>query len=266
MFTVDVPQDSTWGVVIKLDLVAQPEQINKDMILVYGSADPAPNPGELMLTQLIAKKLGIRWRFFVYQHGKNLGTLQHELVIPEGIFRLEEILPVEVSLRTLAKEIWELRQEPVIVAHLPEQGKDVRKVRATSEGGVPDISLDELHNKGGWLGGNGIHYFLRKYAEVNPEILYICPFQQKGRVYEIYKGVERRLFILTPFVRIAPPPEEAPQGWEPITWGRWCSVSGYQNLAAEWIKWEIENFFRWGRPLRIEIPWEWWRHFSGFSG
>jgi hypothetical protein len=237
-----------------LGLVAQPKP---DQVVVYGSADPLPNPAELMLTQLVAHRLGIGWRFFVHRHGKNLVLdVPENCVNPPGVFYFENIIPEDINLRALAEEVWRFREEPVVIAHRPD-GRSIRASKKVKD--VPDVTISQLHAKGGWPGGSAIHFLLRRYAEKHPEVLYICPFQQKGRVYEIYKGVGRGLFILTPFVRIAPPSEEAPGGWEPLSWKRWRSLpAAARRLARSWIKQELKNFFRWGGPPRIEIPWGWW--------
>jgi len=246
-------EGTTWGVVAELGLVAQPDEMSNGIVM-YGSADPAPNPAELILTQLTASQLGLPWRFFIYIHGRNLVLSDsYSRPIPRWVSPLEELIP-EVSLRQLAEDVWRLRQEPAVVAHRP----DGRPIRATSKTkDIPDITLSRLHQMGGWLGGSGIHYLLRKYAEKHHEVLYICPFQTKGRVYEIYRGFGRELFVLTPFVRFSP--RFAPQGWEPITWYEWLSLpAAARRRARRWIKQELKNFFCRGEPRRIEVPWGWW--------
>lgn len=243
-------EGTTWSVVSELGLVAQPES---DQVLVYGSADPAPNPAELILTQLTAGQLGLPWRFFIYLHGKNLGGTGQEFNIPE-VFYFENIIPEDMNIRDLAEVIWNLRREPVIVAHRPD-GRPVRATKKVND--IPDLTLSQLYKMGGWLGGAAIHYFLRKYAEEHSEILYICPFQMKGLVYQIYQGVGRGLFVLTPFVRIAPP--KAPAGWEPLTWREWLALpASARRRARRIIRRELKNFSRRLEPKRIEIPWEWW--------
>jgi len=241
----------SWGVVQKLGLVAQPQP---GLVLVYGSADPLPNPAELLLTQLVANKLGLGWRFFVYRNGKNLALDAGDYVNPPGVFNLESIIPEELSLRQLAKEIWNLRGEPVVIAHHP----DGRPIRATSKTkNIPNVTLGQLHTEGGWFGGNTIHFLLRKYAEEHTEVVYLCPFQTKGLVYRVYEGIDRPLFILTPFIRIAP--KEVFEGWEPITWSEWLSLpAAARRQARRIIRRELERFFRRGEPRRIEVPWGWW--------
>lgn len=254
----EIPQDSNWGVVSRLGLEIVPKKLNGPRTLVYGSADPLPNPAELILIQLTASKLGLGWRFFVYKHGRNL-----PMFVPEnwnnlpGVFDLENIVPSDLSLRELAKEIFLLRREPVIVAHRP----DGRTIRATSTklADIPDITINVLHEQGGWLGGAAIHFILRLWAEKDPGVVYLCPFSSKGRVYEVYKGVGRQLFVLSPFVHIQPPPSMTSNVWEPITWNLWRTIPATARRHA-WrlIRREIKRFFRWGEPRRIEIPWGWW--------
>jgi len=249
-------EGTTWGVVTELGLVAQPDEMSNGIVM-YGSADPAPNPAELILTQLVASRLGMPWRFFVYRHGKNFAknTESSWYFNPPGVFDLERITPA-VNLRELAAEIWNLRHEPVIIAHRPD-GRPIRATAKTKD--VPSLSIGQLHAEGGWLGGSSIHYILRLYAEEHREVICICPFQTKGRVYQLYQGVGRGLFVLTPFVRIAPP--VAPGGWEPLTWSEWRALPEIaRRRAYQLIKEQLENFFRDGEPRRIELPWGWWEY------
>lgn len=244
---------NSWDVVRGLNLVVE----KAEGVLLYGSSDPMPNPSELLLTQEVAAILGSDWRFFVYRHGKNIPiVVPKDYVNPPGVFDLETIIPQDLNLRDVATKVFQLRREPVVVAHR----SDGRPIRATTrEKEVPDIKIHELHASGGWLGGSAIHYILRLYAEKNRNILYICPFQTKGRVYEIYAGMGRKLFCLTPFVRIAPPPRLAPQGWEPLDWNLWRALPrSARHTARLIIKEVLKEFFRRGEPRRIEIPWGWW--------
>lgn len=260
-FPVNVNAASSWEVVKKLQLVVTslPRRSKKKKFLIYGSADPMPNPAELLITQKTSIELGFIWRFFVYQHGKNLSlTIPDNYQNPPGVFYLEDIIPHYYSLRDLAKSVFQLRQEPVIIAHWP----DGRAIRATTTRlkDIPDISIASLHQMGGWLGGSGIHYFLRLYAENNFEILYICPFQEKGRVYEIYKGINRPLFVLSPFVRLCPPPNLVKEGWEPLSWDIWRQLPSKARFKAyQLVSIFISNNMKY--PLKIkkvEIPWGWW--------
>lgn len=244
-------ENTTWAVVERLNLVTS-DIAGK--ILIYGSADPTPNPGELLLTQITASIYKIGWRFFVYRHGKNLPLeIPDDYINPPGVFYLENVIPQDLNLRDMAENIYWLRQEPVIVAHLPSQ-----KVRATTKvGEVPNLTVGDLHTAGGWLGGASIHYVLRLYAKERPDIYYLCPFQSKGLVYQIYKDIGRRLFILAPFVRVAP--KNSKSGWEPITWDEWLSLpAAARRIACLRIRRAIKEFFRRGEPRRIELKWRWW--------
>jgi len=254
---VKVSPDSSWGVVRNLGLEIDPKEMSSTTIVIYGSADPMPNAGELLLTQLTASKLGLPWKFFIYRHGKNLPmAVPPAYVKPRRVFSLEEIIPQGMSLKEMAAEIFRLRREPVVVAHLKD-----KLIRATTKiKDVPSLTIREIHESGGWLGGSGVHFLLRLYAEEKGSIIYICPFQEKGRVYLIYQGVKRPLFILTPFVRIVPPPGLAPGGWEPLSWPLWRALPVRSRRAARrLIRREIEKFFRRGEPRRIELEWGWWR-------
>lgn len=253
-----VPNDSSWGVVISEDIGITDLEVCKGKFLVYGSADPLPNPGELLLIESVASELGTwDWNFFVYGHGKNLPMEVPEgWCPPPGIFYLEKIIPQGLTLREMAEAVFRLRREPVILAHMPN-GRHLRATSHVKE--VPDITISDLHEQGGWLGGSAIHYLLRLWAEKHPEIIYICPYQQKGRVYRVYRGVVRPLFVLVPFVRLCPPPGLAPGGWEPLPWGIWRVLSSRaRRIARQWVCREIKKFFRSGEPLRIELKWEWW--------
>ncbi len=247
----------SWSTVQQLGLVT--ENI-KGKILFYGTSDPLPNPGELLLTQMLASNLDVSWKFFVYRHGKNISMeVPEDCAYPPNVITLEEIIPGSLNLRTIAQEVFRLRREAVVIAHL-----DKKAIRATTSSlkDIPDITIEELHCRGGWLGGSGIHYCLRLYAEITSQVVYLCPYQEKGRVYEIYKEVKREdkdLFVLAPFVRIQPPPSMAPNGWEPMTWKMWRALPAkVRRLARLKIKREIKQFFRRGEPRRIEIPWRWW--------
>jgi len=216
---------NTWDVVSQLGLVV--EKPWPECVLVYGSADPLPNPAELLLTQLVASRCKLGWWFFVYRHGKNLPlTVPKDWCNPPGVFNIENVIPQGITLGEMAKEIWRLREEAVIVAHLSDS-----TLRATSNpekkwsGRWATMTIPELHERGGWLGGAGIHYILRLWAEHTDDVIFICPFQEKGRVYEIYKGVSRPLFIRAPFVKFVPPARLKLQlklpDWAPAPWWYW---------------------------------------------
>lgn len=217
--------ESSWSVVKHLGLEVR--KVHSNNFIFYGSSDPQPNPAELILTQLTGSHFKLEWRFFVYLHGRNLPVKNLENRLPPYILYLEDIIPKSFSLLQLAREIYRLRKEPVIICYIPRENNPRQCYRGTD---VPNITVDELHNYGGWLGGNAIHYFLRLFAQENNDVLYICPFQQKGRVYEIYKGLNRPLFILTPFVRFIPPSfltldnGEPLPSWAPCPWGYWLSL------------------------------------------
>lgn len=256
---LNVPADSTWGVVQNLGLEVTLREEVKTKTVVYGSADPLPNPGEFLLTELIATRfLQMTWQFFVYCHGKNLPmAVPPAYVKPRRVFSLEEIIPQGMSLKEMAAEIFRLRQEPVVVAHLKD-----KVIRATTKiKDVPCLTIGELHQEDGWLGGSSIHFLLRLYAEEKGDVVYLCPFSSKGRVYLIYQGVKRPLFIFTPFVRIQPPPQMAPGGWEPLPWLYWLSLPAIAHQRArKLIEKSIERFLQCGdrEPRRIEVPWGWW--------
>jgi len=216
----------SWSIVNQLGLAIKRPTYG---VVVYGSADPLPNPAELLLTQLVAEHYRLGWKFFNYCHGKNLYTTVSEIwPNPQGVFNLESIIPLDLTLGKISEEIWKLRKEPVIVAHL----SDGSTLRATS---CPEkkwskrrcqMTICDLHRFGGWLGGSAIHYLLRIWAEKEDDVLFICPFQEKGHVYHIYRGIKRKLFILTPFLKFVPPKRLMLPDWAPAPWEYW------QNLPA----------------------------------
>jgi hypothetical protein len=226
-------------------------------MLVYGSADPYPNPAELLLTQLVASLHRLKWRFFVYQHGKNLNfLLNEETSLPPEIFPFEYIIPETLTLGKMAEEIWRLRQEPAIVCHLPNGSV----LRATSDpfrkwsGGWAFATISQLHQAGGWLGGSAVHFILRLWAEDRGEVLYICPFQEKGRVYEIYRGFSRPLFITTPFVRFVPPARLGLPSWSPAPWSYWKTLpANFRRRVRKEVMRQLKK--KKSRPrIEISIP------------
>jgi hypothetical protein len=256
-------EGSSWYVVSKLGLLADWRSNNLRKCVIYGSADPLPNPGEYLLTYLTATLLHESFRFFVYSNGQNLKTIKKSNIknrMPSNVFQLEEWLGAlrNLSVRDICAEVWKLRNEPVIVAHL-----DNRVFRATSKirelTQIPDISIDSLHKGGGWLGGSGIHYVLRrKFEALNSErIWFLCPYQSKGKVYEIYRGFDGAIFLPVPFVRIIPPPEEAPQGWEPMTWQRWERLDNNTKvIIINIIRKGLQKFFSGNEAFRrLEVAW-----------
>jgi hypothetical protein len=212
---------TTWAVVQRLGLVT--EKPKAGQILVYGSSDPYPNPAEFFLTQFIASRYEIGWAFFVYRHGKNLSMpMDDQWVPPPGVVYLEDIVPNGLTLGEMAREIWRLREEPVIIGHYLDGC-----LRATSDpfrkwsGDWASMSISQFHQAGGWLGGSSIHYLYRLWAEKREMVLYLCPFLSKGRVYKIYKGFSRPLFVLAPFVWFIPPAKLGLPSWAPTPWHYW---------------------------------------------
>jgi hypothetical protein len=241
---------TTWAVVQSLGLVvSRPEP---DKILVYGSSDPYPNPAEFLLTQLVAKRHQLGWQFFVYKHGRNLPfSVDDRWVNPLGVFNLEFILPKDLTLGEIARKVFRLRQEPVVIAHIPWGAT----LRATSNperkwsGGWANATIPQLHETGGWLGGSAIHFILRLWAENRPDVLYVCPFQEKGRVYEIYRGFKRPLFVLASFIRFIPPARMGLPDWAPAPWSYWLSLpAAFRRRVRKEVKKRI-----WSGERRIEI-------------
>jgi hypothetical protein len=174
-------------------------------------------------------------------------------VNPPGVFYLEEILPRDMTLGEMALKIWQLRQEPVIVAHL---ANGTSTLRTTSDpyrkwsGEWRSATIHQLHRAGGWLGGSSIHFLLRLWAENRKEVLFICPFQEKGRVYEIYAGLSRPAFVLTPFLRFVPPKKLGLPDWAPSPWGYWLSLpAAFRRRVRKEVMRRI-----WSGEHRIEIP------------
>ncbi|GIW67444.1 MAG: hypothetical protein KatS3mg096_312 [Candidatus Parcubacteria bacterium] len=241
--------ETTWELVQGLGLVVE-KPLNEG-IIVYGSADPLPNPAELILTQLVSSSRQLPLRFFVYRHCRNLHLeIPTNFVCPPGVFYLEDIIFQDLLLSEMAREIFRLRNsEPVIICYLPRPGREPKKFRGTD---VPRITIAELHQEGGWLGGNAIHFILRLYAEEHPEVLYICPFQRKGRVYEIYKGMRRKIFILTPFLRLIPPPRLGLPEWAPTPWTYWLSLpASFRRRVRKIIN---HRLFAGERRIEITLP------------
>ncbi len=244
-------EGTTWSVVQGLGLVvSQPEP---GQVLVYGSSDPYPNPAEFLLTQLVAKRHQLGWRFFTYRHGRNIPMPEDPgWVNPPGVFCIETITPEGLTIGYVAREIFRLRQEPVIVAHLPNGSV----LRATSDpyrkwsGEWRSATIHHLHRAGGWLGGSAIHYLLRLWAQEMEWVLFACPFQEKGRVYEIYAGLRRPVFILTPFVRFVPPTRLGLPSWAPAPWHYWRTLPAAFRRR---VKKEVMRRLKDGER-RIDIP------------
>lgn len=245
-------KESTWGVVQKLGLIIEGEP-RSNAVLYYGTSDPLPNPAELLLTQLVASRYGLHWQFFVYRHGKNL--LSHGMgSLPRipGVFYLEEIMSEDLTLGELAQQIWTLRGEPVIVAHFG--GGSGKVIRATSKptASISGVTIRDLHQSGGWIGGSAIHYFLRRLTEEVEDAIFPCPFQEKGRVYRIYKGVSRPVFILTPFVHLIPPTRLGLPSWAPTPWSYWISLpASYRRLVRKEL---ADRIFSGEERIEIRLP------------
>ncbi|GEM_PF-3423429 len=255
--TSGVPPDSSWGVVLALGLAT--DKPEPDQLLVYGSSDPQPNPAELLLLEVVAKLFGLNFRFFVYRNGKNMPMekLPEEVKLP-WLFYLEDIIPPGLTLGEMAVAIWKLRDEPAVVAHLPQS-----TLRATSEPtkkwpkGVPNLTVHDLHELGGYLGGSGIHYVLAEWAKKMPRVLYLCPYQKKGRVYEVYQKfkeeveVPRPLFVPTPFVHFKPPKNLGLPEWAPTPWYYWRSLpAAYRRRVRK----EVERRIKREKRIEIYIP------------
>jgi hypothetical protein len=250
---------TTWAVVQSLGLVVSRPEPGK--VLVYGTSDPLPNPAELMLTQLVASRYKLSWNFFVYLNGNNLPIMLNQKVDyrflrpnPENVFNLEFIIPKELTLGELGKVIWELRREPTIIAHLSNGSK----IRATSDPNKKwpsdwsSKTIHQLHKAGGWLGGSSIHLLLRLWAENRKEVLFICPFQEKGRVYEIYRGFKRPLFILVPFLRFVPPLKLGLPDWAPAPWLYWLSLPrSYRKKVRREV---MGRLLSGERRIEIQLP------------
>jgi hypothetical protein len=245
--------ESTWSVVAQLGLTIKNPKPGQ--LVVYGSADPLPNPAEIMLTHLVASRYDLKWRFFVYRHGRNLPMSVDEKLLqslPPQVFYLEDVIPKDLTLGEMAQEIFRLREECVIVAHLADGGL----LRATSRPKEKwktkwvSATIAELHEAGGWLGGSAIYYLLRLLAEERNEILYLCPFQSKGRVYRVFQGLRRPLFLLAPFVRFVPPGYLGLPSWAPAPVDYWLSLKPKTRMC---IRKEVEKRVL-SDELRIEIP------------
>jgi len=242
----------SWSVVAQLGLTIKNPKPGQ--LVVYGSADPLPNPAEIILTQIVASKHELNWKFFVYKHGKNFQMSVNEKLLqslPPQVFYLDDVIPNDLTLGEMAQEIFRLREESVIVAHLADGGL----LRATSRpakkwpGHWASATVTELHEAGGWLGGTAIHYLLRILAEERNEILYLCPFQSKGRVYRVFQELRRPLFLLAPFVRFIPPGYLGLPSWAPAPAEYWLSLGPKIRLS---IREKVKKMILSGE-LRIEI-------------
>jgi hypothetical protein len=215
-------KDTTWAVVQRLGLVTEKPEAGQ--ILVYGSSDPYPNPAEFFLTQFIASYYRLGWLFFIYRHGKNLPMpMDNQWTPPPGVVWFEYIVPNDLTLGEMARKIYRLRDESVIVAHLPD-GYTLRAVNNPEKkwpDGWSSMTIHQFHKTGGWLGGSSIHYLYRLWAEKSGIMLFLCPFLSKGRVYRIYKGFPRPLFVLAPFVWFVPPAKLGLPSWAPTPWHYW---------------------------------------------
>ena len=239
----------SWSVVKNLGLVVE----KPEGVLIYGSADPLPNPAEFLLTQLVAKRHHLGWQFFVYKHGRNLPvSVDDRWVNPPGVFDLETIISKGLTLGEMAREIWMFRNEPTIVGHLANGAV----LRATSDpwkkwsGDWASYTIPQLHQAGGWLGGSAIHYLLRLWAEERPWVLFACPLQGKGRVYSLYAGLSRPAFVLTPFLRFVPPKKLGLPDWAPAPWHYWRSLPAAFRRR---VRKEVMRRLKKGEERRIEI-------------
>lgn len=245
--------DTTWAVVQSLGIMV--EKPEPGQILVYGSADPMPNPAELLLTYFVAKRYKIKWQFFSYRHGKNLPmTVDGKSVKSPRFFYFEDFIDQSITLGEISQQVFKLRKESTIIAHIPGG----ISLRATSDpsrkwsGRWHAVTIFQLHQVGGWLGGSGIHYILRLLAERKKWVLYICPFQEKGRVYEIYRGFGRPLFVPTPFVRFIPPARLGLPSWSPTPWNYWLYLpAAFRRLIRKEV---MRRLFSGERRIEIPLP------------
>jgi len=243
----------SWTVVSELGLAIKRPTHG---VVVYGSAEPLPNPAELLLTQLVAWKHKLSWQFYNYSYGKSFFmSMSKDGVNIPYLFNLEDIIPSDMTLGEVAKNIWRLRQEAAMVCHLSR----ILVLRATSrpERRWPEkyvkMTVHELHRAGGWLAESGVHYFLRLWAEKDESLIFLCPFQQRGDVYTIYKGM-RKLFILTPFLKFTSPARLGLPYWAPTPWGYWLSLPAYyRKRTRRRVKKIINSFFKGCEIRRVEI-------------
>lgn len=193
--------------------------------LLYGTSDPGVNLGEYILTILMAKKLGTTATFLVYEQGPqefvNLSLAASQLVAkrrPDWQNLVCSWLGAQAQIRGLVETVLRptgLWNQPVgeIVAEM----KGLRPKSQMVAFRRPDFlhysdsksllnsksSLGDWHESGAWMGGSMIHYCLRKYSEQVSTFTHLAPWNEKGRVYEIYSGAPIS-FILTPWLGIVP--------------------------------------------------------------
>jgi len=200
-------------------------------VLMYGTSDPVPNIGELILTMLVAEKNEMRPLFLVYQQGTNryvaasladsarvatrngdwLNEVARWLGIRPEIRSLTEVLPAA---------IWDKHLNSIVARmRTLRPGDRFMVMRSESETWYCDDadvtnsqdSLGTWHGLGAWMSGALIHYCLAVLSVSRLDVVHLAPWNEKGRVYEMYKGSPAQ-FVLSPWLGIAPP-SSLPKQW-----------------------------------------------------
>lgn len=194
--------------------------------LLYGTSDPVANLGEYVLTTLLAKRVGLQAVFLVYEFGdpryaaqsleesqivaKPCSTWQLEVSrwlgwgaelhgFVETVLEPSELW--EMPLGEIASDLKRLRNQASVLVLRSE-----RDSLSTSDRDVLSSrqSLAAWHSDGYWMSGALLHYCLRCYSERISGILHLAPWNEKGRVYQVY-AESPALFLAAPWLGIVPP-------------------------------------------------------------
>jgi hypothetical protein len=267
----EMAKDSSWEVInrygvainvnveeIELMKKNSKEKNSEEITLVYGSSDPWPNPAELILLQETAVLLNLKWKFFIYTKGKNHPLAKIQKDVSNGnnfkknkvIFDLEEIIKIEDKLDQIAEEIFKIRGDVIIARHKDDE----MRAKNLKEKKDENFTIENLHQEGGWLGGNAIHYYLRKWMTKENNLILLTPYTEKGLIFKMYDVLKKRcLPIFSLF--ISPVFYKWNENWVPISWREWRALNKKtrKEIRRE-VKKIIEQFlFKGEKILRVDI-------------
>ncbi|MEK7600342.1 MAG: hypothetical protein AAB463_00055 [Patescibacteria group bacterium] len=250
METTTLP-GSTHYTALHAGVVETAESASPASTILYGTSDPVPNVAELVLTAIAASVFRLPALFSVYEGGRteyadlsrersrelvvgsDVPSIADSIRIVSGWLGLEiPLIPFErifalggvwdVPLADMAKAMLAVQHKPLRFCYVPADPEpqvvytDGRWVKRNGT-----LTVAELHNRGGWLGGAGIHYALRQFAEGHPDHIHLVPFGMKGEVYRTYRRTDgqKTRFALVPQLHIQP-----------------------RNASPEWLPLELQTF------------------------
>lgn len=237
----------------------------------YGTCDPLPNASELLLTGLLSN-YGLNHNgrksavFIIYKSGpKNYS----EQTWQESEFSLYGIKPLSLKMSLRKMEKWlsckldiltfedimdeagisnlKLFELVNLISEIRVSKKRFKIFYGSNEKGevnefftrqnlldYHDMTISELHENGGWLSGNGLHFAFREWMKKKTDKCLIVPWNDKGNVFQIYSGLERDLnFILCPALYLIPE--------KSCHWGNTVHINWLGALIDEWEKRGISN-------------------------